>query len=189
MFYFKINQATNLLDLSQLYGTSTDNIRTYQSGQLNGPETLPINTNKNQCINPDYNHACYKSGDTRVNSNPYVTVLYTIFLRSHNNIAKQLKVLNEKWSDEKLYQTARKINIEIYQRIVYEEWMKIVLGENVANSINNENFRATTDKENDGVSNEFATAAIRFYNSMMPGDVFIGESGLLDGNAIYSSER
>ena len=93
-------------------------------------------------------------------------------MRSHNNIAKELRVLNSHWDDEKLFQTAREINIALYQQIIYGEWMHIVLGDNIANQINNERF-STYDGNKAGVSNEFATAAIRFYNSMMPGDLFI----------------
>lgn len=131
--------------------------------------TLPLNEDPKHCLHHGPNETCYKSGDTRVNINPYVTTLYTIMLRSHNKIAKKLRHLNEHWMDEKIFQTARKINSGLYQKIVYEEWLPVVLGENIANQINAEKFTATNIPN--GVSNEFATAGIRFYNSMMPGDL------------------
>lgn len=112
---------------------------------------------------------CYKSGDSRVNVNPYITTLYTIFLRSHNRIARELKkTTGADWDDEKLFQTARRINTAIYQKIVYQDWTNVVLGRRAADKINTDNDTSIRDE---AVSNEFATAGIRFYYSMMPGDL------------------
>lgn len=112
---------------------------------------------------------CYRSGDSRVNANPYITTLYTIFLRSHNRIAKELKKAHDNsWNDEQLFQSARRINTAIYQKIVYQNWTNVVLGNTAAAKINTDNAPTEHDI---AVSNEFATAGIRFYYSMMPGDL------------------
>lgn len=113
---------------------------------------------------------CYRSGDSRVNANPYITTLYTIFWRLHNLIAADLKKgAGASWNDEKLFQTARRINTAIYQKIVYLDWTSVVLGQVNAAKINTEN--STSNERDEAVSNEFATAGIRFYYSMMPGDL------------------
>ncbi|XP_031620899.1 peroxidase [Contarinia nasturtii] len=177
----QINQASNYLDLSQLYGNAediTDTLRTFYNGELkisNDPlsPTLPeiddIEDNHLCMHNTTIDTVCYKSGDSRVNVNPYVTTLYTLFLRSHNRIAKQLQKEHPTWNDTELFAYARRINVGIYQKIVYSEWLNIVLGISEAATINNRN---PTTCINDGkVSNEFATAGIRFYYSMMPGDL------------------
>lgn len=176
----KINQASNYLDLSQLYGNIdeiTDTLRTFSNGELkisNDPlsPTLPeiddIETN-NLCMhNSTTDTVCYRAGDSRVNVNAYVTTLYTLFLRSHNRIAKQLLKEHPTWDDEKLFAYARRINIGIYQKIVYGEWLNVVLGNTAATNINREMNTCNRDER---VSNEFATAGIRFYYSMMPGDL------------------
>lgn len=175
----KINQASNYLDLSQLYGNTEeiiDTLRSFNNGELkisNDPlsPTLPeienIETNHLCMHNTTIDTVCYRAGDSRVNVNPYVTTLYTVFLRSHNRIAKQLQKEHPSWTDDQLFSYARRFNVGIYQKIVYEEWLNIVLGITSASNIN----RKETCNRDNRVSNEFATAGIRFYYSMMPGDL------------------
>ncbi|XP_055540936.1 peroxidase [Wyeomyia smithii] len=167
----QLNQATNRLDLSQLYGnheSETMPMRTRHGGKLksqsfNSMEFLVANTDKKLCVvDETLNTVCYSSGDTRVNVNPYVTLLHTLFLRSHNRLAKHLALINPHWDDERLFEVARKINIRIYRKIVHG-WVETVLGSRMpAVKLANVDSR---------VSNEFATAAIRFYNTMMPGEI------------------
>lgn len=169
------------MDLSQLYGntrTVTDMLRTFNDGEMrisNNPNnpTLPeiydIGAHPLCMHNTTVHTVCYQSGDSRVNVNPYVTTLYTIFLRSHNRVAKQLQSDYPTWTDERLFAYARRINIGIYQKVVYQEWLNVVLGAVAAANINGS---PTDTCLHDGmVSNEFAAAGIRFYYSMMPGDL------------------
>lgn len=166
-----------------MYGISSDttrSLRTFQNGELiisNDPlsPTLPEIEDINQehlCMhNTTIDTVCYKAGDSRVNVNPYVTSLYTLFWRLHNHIAKNLRKAHPTWDDEQLFQTARRINVAIYQKIIYEEWAPIVLGEAAAAPINADRSHKTVETTDHAVSNEFATAGIRFYYSMMPGDL------------------
>lgn len=122
-------------------------------------------------INSTSDAVCYKSGDSRVNINPYATTLYTVFLRSHNQIARRIAKSKSTWNDEHIFQAARQLNTAIYQKIIYTEWANVVLGENEAFQIRTEEFSAKFKKLYRAVSNEFATAGIRFYYSMMPGEL------------------
>ena len=108
------------------------------------------------------------TGDSRVNMDPLTTTIYTMFLRSHNRIASYLMSKYNTWKDEKIFQRARQINVAIYKKIIYKEWIPALLGENALKSVN----RISIDN-NGQVSNEFATAGIRFYFSMMPGELQI----------------
>lgn len=176
--YEKINQASNHLDLSQLYGNTDDLInmlRTNINGELkisNDPlsPTLPIIDDigmNHLCVhNTSIDTVCYQAGDTRVNVNPYVTTLYTLFLRSHNRFARLFKKSQPTWSNDELFAAAKRTNMAIYQKIVFEEWLNVVLGHTDTDAINSNETNCTFY---DTVSNEFATAGIRFYYSMMPG--------------------
>lgn len=176
----KINQASNHLDLSQLYGNTediTDLLRSHENGDLKIsndalsptlPEIDDISSNHLCMHNTTIDTVCYQSGDSRVNVNPYVTTLYTLFLRSHNRLARHFRKLQPTWTDDQLFTIARQTNTAIYQKIVYEEWLNVVLGVVDTAAINANDSICTTD---DAVTNEFATAGIRFYYSMMPGDL------------------
>uniref|UniRef100_A0A182MHT3 Uncharacterized protein n=1 Tax=Anopheles culicifacies TaxID=139723 RepID=A0A182MHT3_9DIPT len=170
----QLNQATNRLDLSQLYGSlanDTKLLRTGKGGRLQAQlydsvEYLQEATNGRLCAaDSNLETVCYDSGDTRVNVNPYITLLHTLFLRSHNRLAKHLGLLQPSWTDEQLFTVARTVNTKLYQKIV-REWLTAVAGEQATRDP-----RPTVGRGDDRVSNEFATAAIRFYNTMMPGEI------------------
>lgn len=69
------------------------------------------------------------SGDPRVNADPHQVVMHTLWVREHNRIAGELASLNSHWSDERLYEEARRIVIAEIEHITYNEWLPVVLGQ------------------------------------------------------------
>lgn len=100
-------------------------------------------------------------------------MLHTIWHREHNRIANELARLNLDWSDEVLYQEARRIVIAEIQHITYKEWLHILLGRKYTRAIDLTVGNSYSRNYNSGidpaVSNEVATAALRFLNSLMQG--------------------
>lgn len=130
------------------------------------------------------NSTCFMSGDSRVNANPFVTIMYTMFLRSHNQIARKLLRMNPKWNDNQLFHVTKAINVAIYQKFIYNDWANAVLGKRLALEIRSKNNDHDGKKyKSDKVSNEFGSAAIRFYNTMLPGDLLSHQD---DPNRILS---
>jgi peroxidase len=182
-----INAITSYLDLSQVYGSdlATDNaLRTFAGGQMKtSPGGLPPLDNTTYftpaqlaAINasvggmgddgPLPESDMFVTGDSRGNENLELTALQVLFLDNHNRIASELQQENPTWSDEQLFQEARKINIAEYQNIVYNEWIPAVLGANAlpAYSGYNPNVNAT-------IANEFSTVAFRFGHSLLSNEI------------------
>lgn len=56
--------------------------------------------------------------------------MHTLFMREHNRIATQLANVNPSWSDDKLFNEARKILLGVYQHIIYSQYIPSTIGKN-----------------------------------------------------------
>ncbi|KAH8306325.1 hypothetical protein KR018_007826, partial [Drosophila ironensis] len=181
----QLNQATASLDLSQLYGFTSaaeQKMRLLRDGLLKSTPSeernhalLPMpsetaDTEHSFCAwSASGNSSCFAAGDSRVNSNPFSILIYTIFMRNHNRVAKELKGSRPLWSDEQLFQAAKAVNVDTYRRVVMEEWLPTVIGRPLAGKVLSENSaHGESPKE---ISNEFGVAALRFYYSMLPNEL------------------
>ncbi|XP_012227185.1 peroxidase isoform X3 [Linepithema humile] len=170
----QMNQVSHFLDGSAIYGSTlkkSRELRAFEGGRLrvdmkNNRAYLPREGAELAC-----GENCYNSGDERVNIEPQLAVIHTIWHREHNRIADKLAKLNPNWSDEILYQEARRIVIAEVQHITYKEWLPILLGKRYARAINHNVGNGYSQNYNSddepAVSNEAATAALRFLNSLM----------------------
>lgn len=186
----QLNQASSELDLSQLYGYTKDSQNRMKSkGFLKSDgDFLPYAENHNEfCVSDT--EKCYMAGDSRVNSNPYTILLYTIFLRNHNQIAMKLMNENSILSSEEIFEKAKELNIKAYRQIVFNEWLPILIGAGNMDKMANEKL-AKQNVEDLEVSNEFGVAAARFYYSMIPSTQIISKSGAhLDLNEEFYTSR
>lgn len=133
-----MNQATHYLDASQIYGSSYNRnhkLRDFSSGKykmqvINNKNYLPLSSKPTEdCLYTSNNYLCFTSGDPRVNFEPQVTVMHTLWAREHNRIVKELTRLNNShWNKDDLFEEARRIVIAEIQHITYNEWAKEVLG-------------------------------------------------------------
>ncbi|XP_030031282.2 peroxidase [Manduca sexta] len=132
-----VKLSTPLIDLSTIYGSTSERerqIRAYEGGLLksemrNGleypPGTAPICVNNRRPIE----NSCYEFGDSyggNLISGVYLTAIW--FFREHNRLARRLAEINPCWGDQKLFETARQINIAQWQYILYYEATAAVLG-------------------------------------------------------------
>lgn len=99
-----------------------------------------------------------------------LTVFHIVFMREHNNIADGLSRINPRWDDEKVFQEAKKILTGIYQHIVYNEFLPVLMGtspayyEGLLSGSGHRNvYKSNVDP---GTWNEFGVAAFRFGHTL-----------------------
>jgi peroxidase len=154
----QVNGVTSYLDLSQIYASDFEQmkkVRSFNGGRLKVDikNILPMENGK------------YFSGDHRAMQTPFLAIIHSLFVRNHNNIADKLGALNRHWSEERLFQEARKINVAIYQKIIYEEWLELFVGSENADQLKLTEYDINADAT---TLNEFSTAAFRIFHAFLP---------------------
>jgi hypothetical protein len=179
----QVSEVTAYLDLSQVYGSTqvvADALRTFKGGLLKTSpgnmlpydNTTYFTTAQIAALNMANDaqevpqSKLFATGDVRGNENIELTTLQTLFMRNHNLIATKLQKEHPAWSDEQLYQEARKLNIAEYQSIVYNEWIPAVYGQSALSR-----YTAYNASVNPTIANEFSTVAYRFGHSMVSGEI------------------
>jgi cytochrome P450 len=71
--------------------------------------------------------ALYASGLERGNSTIFYAAISTVFIREHNRICAEL-AKRYQWDDDRLFETARNINIVLLLRIIVEEYINHLAG-------------------------------------------------------------
>ncbi|XP_074863285.1 dual oxidase 1-like [Carettochelys insculpta] len=139
----QINMVTGWLDGSAIYGPShswSDALRSFSGGQLAaGPENFPKETGGKafmwKALDPSTGEGgskgIYDFGNARGNENLFLQAEGIVWFRYHNHWASQLAQQHPSWSDEDVFQHARKRVVATYQSIVLYEWLPILLNKSV----------------------------------------------------------
>jgi hypothetical protein len=179
----QVNVSTSYLDLSQVYGSSkvvADALRTFSGGLLKtSPGNLLPYDNLTYFTQDQINalnmandahqvttDQLFAAGDPRANENIELTALQTLFVRNHNRIAAALQISHPDWSDERLYQEARKINIADEEIITYNEFLPAILGNNAL-----PNYTGYNASVSASIATEFSTVGFRFGHSLLSDSV------------------
>lgn len=70
----------------------------------------------------------YATGLERGNQSIGYVAISTIFLREHNRLAAGIAANNPNWDDERVFQTARCVNIVILMKLIVEDYINHILG-------------------------------------------------------------
>ncbi|CAG0879788.1 unnamed protein product [Darwinula stevensoni] len=177
------NQVTSYLDGSQVYGSTKeqeDQLRLFKDGMLRytplrhrKPLLPPLeDLSTMECRENTPNLHCFLAGDSRVNEQPGLGSMHTIWMREHNRVAAGLSDVNPHWDDDRLYQEARKIVGAEMQHITYNEWLPLVVGERVMDlfelrPLKTGYYNGYNVTVNPTIANALATAAFRFGHSLV----------------------
>ncbi|NXN20660.1 DUOX2 oxidase, partial [Nycticryphes semicollaris] len=173
------NEVTGWLDGSSIYGPShswSDALRNFSGGQLaSGPSgRLPRETDGRvpmwKALDPSTGQGglqgIYDLGNAWGNENRFLQAESVAWFRYHNHWATTLAQTHPTWSDEDLFQHARKRVIATFQSIVLYEWLPTLLGKNVPEY---EGYQQHLDPS---LSPEFVVAAKQFLSTMVPPGVY-----------------
>jgi hypothetical protein len=164
----QVNEITSYLDGSMVYGSDATRalaLRTLSGGKLltSAGNLLPLNTlglpNGAGGGNPaDF----YVAGDVRANEQIGLSAIHTLMMREHNRLADEISAANPLWSDEEVYQRARKLVGAEIQSITYHEFLPTLLGPTAPSTEG-----LYKPMVNASIMNEFSTVLFRVGHTML----------------------
>ena len=184
-----MNEITAWIDGSCVYGSDAFRanwLRTMQGGKLkvSSGNLLPYNTISGEFgdqVDIDAPHMAddvgfaqrlFVAGDVRANENALLTAFHTIFHLEHNRVCDDLAIQHPDWSDERLFQHARKIIGGFLQAITYEEWLP-------AMGVDIPPYTGYKSTVNPTIFNTFSAAAFRIGHTLLSGSINMVD---IDGN-------
>lgn len=173
------NSMTSWIDASFVYSTKeswVNAMRSFENGTLKTEEDgmPPHNLMRVPMVNAPAPHLLTKLnpermfllGDPRTNQNPAFLAMGIIFYRWHNYQAAQIVEQYPNWSDEDVFQAARRRVIATLQSIIMYEYLPSFLGEGV------EPYDGYKPDIHPGISHVFQSAAFRFGHTMIPPGIY-----------------
>lgn len=163
----QINAITSWLDASMVYGSDPARAAWLRQGIAGRLKVTPHPTGDllpfNDGTIPNAGGPgtdLFVAGDVRANEHAILTSLHTLFVREHNRQAALLAGANPSWSDEQIYQKARKLVGGEIQVITYYEFLPALLGQDDLPP-----YTGYQPQIYPNITNEFSTAAYRFGHS------------------------
>jgi peroxidase len=190
----QINSITAFIDGSNIYGSDATRaaaLREFVGGRLrtSAGNLMPFNTDGLANANDSHllpDSQLFLAGDVRANENPELVALQTLFVREHNRIAAEAAAKNPGWTDEQLYQHARRLVVAELQKITYDEFLPALLGANTPAAQTLHAYSGYNPAVNPGISTEFSTAAFRLGHSLLNEDIQFLDN---DGNPVRDEMR
>nr|MDJ0972975.1 peroxidase family protein [Planctomycetota bacterium] len=136
--------------------------------------------------------ALFLCGDVRANEQVGLTSLHTVFLREHNRLADELRLMNPHLTGEEIYQAARRYVGALMQSITFNEFLPVLLGPTAIAPYGGYQPAVQPD-----IDNVFSTACYRFGHSLVSSTVHrldaqllpIAEGPLALRDAFFSPNR
>ncbi|XP_077863233.1 dual oxidase-like [Saccoglossus kowalevskii] len=182
----QLNEITPYIDGGLMYGTSkawADALRSFEGGRLAKSEIgnfpaendigLPM---ANPPAPADHKlkdaKRFFKLGNPRGNENPFLLTFGILWFRWHNYLADDIAAKHPSWSDERIFNEARKWVIATHQKIVLYDWLPAFLNLNESRVTELRDNYAYSSAIHPGVTHVFQSAAMRIGHTLVPPGVF-----------------
>lgn len=136
-----------------------------------GNPILPPSAAAKPCTPVKQGLQCFVAGDNRVNQHPILLAMHTLLMRTHNQHAIKLKLINPQWQDERLFQEARRITVAEIEHITYNEYLPVIIGPLLLHYYRlaplKSGYTVYEPFTDPSTWNEFATAASRYGHSQI----------------------
>ncbi|XP_023209588.1 dual oxidase-like isoform X1 [Centruroides sculpturatus] len=176
----QLNLMTSWIDGSFVYSSSEawlNSMRSFKNGTLRTDHTgryppknrerVPLfNSPPSRYLGMLTPERMYLLGDARTNQNPAILAFGILFHRWHNVLAERIQIQNPDWSDEEVFQQARRWVIATLQNIILYEYLPLFLGEAV------EPYKGYKPDLHPGISHVFQSAAFRFGHTTVPPGIY-----------------
>ncbi len=175
-----INNITSYIDGSGVYGSSAARanwLRSYVDGKLktSSGNLLPWNTVDGE-FGSDVDLSApfmvldgfplpekyFVGGDIRINEQPGLTSFHTLWMREHNRLCDELKIDHPTWTDEDIFQRARKIVGALIEVVTFEQFLPAI-------GVNLNPYAGYDNAVDPSVLNVFSAAGYRFGHTMVNG--------------------
>ncbi|MEL7426614.1 MAG: peroxidase family protein [Bacteroidota bacterium] len=176
-----VNEITACIDGSAVYGSDLNTaawLRSFSEGKLkvSTGNRLPYNTTTGEFTDPlddtaphmenptNISEVISVAGDPRAGENPLLESFHTLFVREHNRQCDLILKDHPDWTDEEVYQHARKIVGGLIQSIVYDEWLPAL-------GVDLPSYTGYNDQIVPQLMNVFTAAAFRLGHTMLTSNV------------------
>jgi hypothetical protein len=168
----QLNRVTTWIDGSVVYGSTASRanwLRAGAGGRLKvtshatgdllpmNDETQVMDAANGQTTDPSF----FVAGDDRANQQAGLIAMHTLFVREHNYQAAALATAHPDWTDEQIFQRARKIVAAEIQSVTYNQFLPALLGSQTLPA-----YSGYDPQVNPSISNAFSTAGFRVAHSM-----------------------
>ena len=175
------NAITAFIDGSNVYGSTEEVaawLRTFENGKLkvSAGNLLPWNTLDGEYdsdLDPDAPHMddavgmasrLFVAGDVRANEQPLLASMHTLFVREHNRLCDEFKAAHPDWTDEQLYQHARRWVAGLLQSVTYNQFLP-------AMGVHPTPYAGYDPTVDPGVFNVFSAAAFRLGHTLLNSNI------------------
>ncbi|KAM4748977.1 dual oxidase 1-like [Rhinophrynus dorsalis] len=176
----QVNSVTSWIDGSSIYGNShswCDALRSFSGGKLaSGPNehlprpakgSVPMWRIPDPSTGQTGVQGLYGFGNAMANESPFLQAESIVWFRYHNFKAQTFAEKNPGWSDEALFQHARKWVIAVYQNIAFYEWLPVFLNRTVSD------YKGYQQYVDPSISPEFLALTAQMIYTMMPSGVYL----------------